>query len=67
MEILPLATCDQAAQLESALSRTAASLKAPLILPMPYNQAFDLLYLGLAQDSQVSSQAPESKSSNDRN
>ncbi|KAI3857964.1 hypothetical protein MKX03_006178 [Papaver bracteatum] len=57
-----------AAQLESALSRTAASLKAPLIAhaeqpsirsSLPRST---LVVLGLAQDSQVSSQAPKSPS-----
>ncbi|XP_026425320.1 uncharacterized protein LOC113321634 [Papaver somniferum] len=57
-----------AAQLESALSRTAASLKAPLIAhaeqpsirsSLPRST---LVVLGLAQDSQASSQAPKSPS-----
>ncbi|XP_026414316.1 uncharacterized protein LOC113309995 [Papaver somniferum] len=57
-----------AAQLENALSRTAASLKAPLIAhaeqpsirsSLPRST---LVVLGLAQDSQVSSQAPKSPS-----
>ncbi|MCL7032904.1 hypothetical protein MKW94_018386 [Papaver nudicaule] len=57
-----------AAQLESALSRTAASLKAPLIAhaeqpsirsSLPRST---LVVLGLAQDAQVPSQAPKSPS-----